>query len=112
MSNWKSRARIIIALAYFHRYGSFAIVLLCSAIRPELFLWFLSVDCIIFSIWTFVGYKLKWRHIYCSYQNAYRKKMTPHSVDWDLMKKRDAYGVPILFFVFGLMAFITELALG
>ena len=110
MSNWKSRARIIIALAYFHRYGSFAIVLLCSAIRTELFLWFLSVDCIIFSIWTFVGYKLKWRHIYCSYQNACHQEMTPHSVCWDKIKKSDAYGVPLIFFFLGLVLLIVILA--
>ena len=108
MSNWKSTARIIIALAYLHRYGGIVILLLCSAIRPELFLLFLSVFCITYSIWTFVGYKCKWRHIFCSYQNAYRKKMTPHSADWDLIKKRDAYGVPLLFLIFGLSCLIVE----
>ena len=109
MSNWKSRARIIIALAYFHRYGSFAIVLLCSAIRPELFLWFLSVDCIIFSIWTFVGYKLRWRHIYCSFQNAYHKKMTPYSINWSKIKKSDIYVIFVLFLILGLMILITSI---
>ena len=109
MSNWKTTARIIITLAYFHRYGGFALVLLFSTIRPELLLWFFSVYCIIYSIWSFLGYKHKWRHIFCSYQNSYRKKMTPHSVDWDFIKKSDAYGVPIIFLILGLLGIVVEL---
>ena len=55
-----------------------------------------------FSVWTFVGYKRRWKHIFCSYQNAYHRKMTPGRIDWDQIKKSDAYGVPLIFFLFAL----------
>lgn len=92
----------IIALAYFHRYGwiaaMFALVLI---LRETLFVF--AVSAIAYAVWTFVGYKCRWRHIFCSYQNAYHIKMTPERIDWDRIEKHDAYGVPVLFLVMGLV---------
>ena len=62
----------------------------------------LSVSCIVYSVWTFLGYIFRWKHIYCSYQNAYHNTMTPNTVDWDNVKKTDAYGIPIVFMLFGI----------
>ncbi len=107
MSKWKSTARKIIALAYFHRYGWIVLLIICIAIWTEQMLYFFSTWFFIYSIWTFVGYKLKWRHIFCSYQNAYRKKMTPYFDSWEQIKKSDAYGVPLFFFLFGLVSLIV-----
>ncbi len=106
MSKSDTTAKKIIILAYFHRYGWIAAMLGCIgciAIWPEQMLYSLSISAIAFSIWSFVGYKLKWRHIYCSFQNAYREKMTPHSTRWSQIKKSDAYGVPLIFLIIGLM---------
>ena len=83
---------LVIALAYFHRYGWIAIMLGLIAVWIKQMPVILGVCCIVYSIWTFIGYKRKWRHIYCSYQNAYRKSMTPHAINWYQVKKRDAYG--------------------
>ena len=92
----------IIALAYFHRYGwiaaMFALVLI---LRETLFVF--AVSAIAYAVWTFVGYKCRWRHIFCSHQNAYHIKMTPERIDWEWVKKYDAYGIPIFFFVMGLV---------
>lgn len=92
----------IIALAYFHRYGwiaaMFALVLI---LRETLFV--SAVSAIAYAVWTFVGYKCRWRHIFCSHQNAYHIKMTPERIDWEWVKKYDAYGIPIFFFVMGLV---------
>ncbi len=56
---------------------------------------------VLYAIWTFVGYKCRWKHIFCSYQNAYHLKMTPNDIDWGWIRKSDAYGVPIIFLVLG-----------
>ena len=78
-------------------------MLLLLIIAPKQFFYhIMSVSFMIFSVWTWIGYKCKWRHIYCSYQNAYRRKMTPNSICWQQVKKSDAYGVPMIFFIFGL----------
>lgn len=97
-----SKENRIIALAYFHRYGWIVAMMVCVEIWHEQMLPILSVACFVFSVWSFIGYKNKWKHIYCSFQNAYHQKMTPNNIQWHKIKKSDAYGVPLLFFIFGL----------
>ena len=92
----------IIALAYFHRYGWIAVMFaLTFILRNVFYVW--SISMIVYAAWTFIGYKLRWRHIFCSYQNAGHRKMTPERIDWDRIEKYDAYGIPIFFFVMGLV---------
>ena len=93
----------IIALAFFHRYGWLAVTFLFARIFNDYGIHVLLISCIIFSAWTFVGYKCKWKHIFCSYQNAYHCKMTPESIDWDFIDKKDAYGIPLIFLVLSLV---------
>ena len=57
---------------------------------------------ILYGLYQLMGYLLRWTHIYCSYQNAYHKEMTPEDVDWNEIQKSDGYGVPIIFGVIGL----------
>lgn len=107
----KSTANKVIALAYLHRYGWIALTLGVLIIWPEYMFYFFSIDYIAFSIWSLVGYRHKWRHIYCSYQNANRQTMTPHSIHWNQMKKSDAYGVPLIFLILGLAFLFVEILL-
>ncbi|MBQ2799271.1 MAG: hypothetical protein IJF09_07785 [Ruminiclostridium sp.] len=94
---------MVILLALFHRYGWIIVMLLCMTFLPVNKFYTAGAFLLIYSIWSFVGYKCRWKHIYCSYQNAYRKKMTPDSISWKQIKKRDAYSVPLIFLIFGLM---------
>ena len=104
-----AKEKQIIALAYFHRYGWIASIIVCVAIWIEQMTYILSFGCIAFSVWSFVGYTNKWKHIYCSFQEAYHQKMTPGNIQWHKIKKSDAYGVPLLFFIFGLALLIIML---
>ncbi len=99
----------VIALAYLHRYGWIATVLGLILIIPTLTPYILGGFLIVFSLWTFIGYKFKWKHIYCSYQNACRKTMTPHDIRWSQVDKIDVYGVPLIFFVLGLGMIIATI---
>ena len=103
MNRHEAKAKRIMALAYAHRYGWIAAMVLGITIWTEQLAWILSACCILFSAWSWIGYKCKWKHIFCSYQNTYRQTMTPHSIRWHLVKKSDAYGIPLIFFVFGLV---------
>lgn len=109
MSKMDATAKKVMALAYFHRYGWIAAILVCVAIWPEQLMYVLSSGCILFSAWSLIGYKCKWKHIYCSFQNAYRQKMTPHYVRWHQVKKSDAYGIPLLFLALGLAMLILAI---
>ena len=102
MSKGTEKEKRIIALAYFHRYGWIAAMLVCMAIWKNRMVLILCLGCLSFALWSFVGYKRKWRHIYCSFQNAYHQKMTPYNIQWNEIKKSDAYGMPLIFLVLGL----------
>ena len=102
MSRGTAKEKRIIALAFFHRYGWIAAMMICVAVWREQMICILPVGFIAFSVWSFVGYKNKWKHIYCSFQNAYHQKMTPNNIQWHKVKKSDAYGVPLIFLIIGL----------
>ena len=103
MSRYSAKEKRIIALAYFHRYGWIVTAYLLTFISLKL----LFAAFIVFSIWSFVGYKCKWKHIFCSYQNVYHLKMTPNSINWCWLKKSDAYLIPIIFFILGIVGLIV-----
>ena len=82
MSKGTAKEKRIIALAYFHRYGWIAIMTGLILLIPQYALLIVSLCFIAISLWSLIGYKLKWKHIYCSHQNAHRKDMTPHHISW------------------------------
>ena len=94
------RDKTVIALAYFHRYGwivpCFAAAYAVRRIHGASAI-VMGLGALVFAVWTFFGYRLKWRHVYCSYQDAYHQKMTPRRIRWHEVKKSDAYGVPLFF---------------
>ena len=63
---------------------------------------------ILYGLYQLMGYLLRWTHIFCSYQNAYHVEMTPEDVDWEWVKKSDAYGVPVVFGVIGLLCIVVS----
>ena len=106
---YSSKQRRIIALAYFHRYGWIAVMMGCVALWPSYMLYTMSVCMFTYSMWSLVGYRFTWRHIYCSYQNASHQKMTPHLIRWQHMKKSDAYGVPMIFLVLAFAVLVVAI---
>ena len=105
MSKHSKRENRIIALAYLHGYG-LLIVVLCAAIFSRLRYLIFGIGSLLYAIWSLVGYKCRWKHIFCSYQNAYHKSMTPNNIRWDWVKKSDAYGLPIIFFILGVVCIV------
>ena len=94
----------IIALAYFHRYGFFAVMLLCLFLPNKLTI--IGIALCVYATYTLFGYLFRWKHIYCSYQNAYHQKMTPNHINWKVIKRSDVYGVSAIFFVLGVALMI------
>ena len=100
---------IIIILAYANRYiYPFMILLLPMLGGKEFYLLVMGICTIFFAIYEFVGYKCKWKHIYCSYQDAYHQKMTPNNIRWHQVKKSDAYGIPLFCGVLGVAMIIIH----
>ena len=59
MSKGTEKEKRIIAMAYFHRYGWIAAMMVCIAIWPKQMFLIFSVACLSFSVWSFIGYKKK-----------------------------------------------------
>ena len=103
MSKGTAKEKRIIALAYFHRYGWIAIMTGLIFLIPQYTLLIVSLCLIASSVWSLIGYKLKWKHIYCSHQNAHRQDMTPHHICWMHINKSEAYGAPVISLVVGVV---------
>ena len=107
MSKGETSAKGVVALAYFYRYGWIVIMTGLIFLIPQYTLLIVSLCFIATSLWSLIGYKLKWKHIYCSWQNAHRKDMTPHNICWTCVKKSEAYGVPLISLVMGVALFVV-----
>ena len=100
MSKHEKNESRIISLAYLHRYGWLLGTVVCAAAFSRVRCLIFFIGSLLYAIWSFVGYKLRWKHIFCSYQIAYRKVMTPNNIRWGWVRKSDAYGVPISILIF------------
>lgn len=110
MSNRQMRHTMIKLLAYVHRYFLISMIILYpTCLASKYILMLFGIICILYGAYTFVGYKLKWKHIYCSIQNAYREKMTPDKINWRHVQKKDVYGIFVIFCVLGLFLIICNL---
>ena len=108
MSNHGKTEKRIKALAYLH-CASPILGCLISVLLPSVTFYSFGMTFLISSIWTFIGYKRRWKHIFCSFQIMSRDpyaKMTPNSIRWGWLEKRDVYGVVILEAVCGLAMII------
>ncbi len=105
MKNYGKKEKGIIALARLHLWGWMVIMFGLLMLFPEAALWFLFAGFLISSIWTFVGYNRRWKHIFCSWQVATRHSivsMTPNNIRWGWINKGDVYAISIIEFVMSL----------
>lgn len=98
--------KLTIVLAYADRYLYPILVLLPLIIYRNFLL--SGIACFVFALYKLIGYLCKWKHIFCSYQNACHKKMTPNNINWSQVKKSDAYGVPAVFGIIGTLMIIVH----
>jgi len=108
MSKYSSQKKRIVILAVFHRYAYTILfpLLIILIFRKNMVFLLLGADFILLALHSLIGYICRWKHIYCSYQNAHRKQMTPDNICWAKMKKVDAYGIPLFFGVLGIIMII------
>lgn len=110
MGKVSQRNKRIIFLAYVHRYlFPVLIVLPPLAFGRQYTLLAMGIGCILFAAYTLIGYLLHWKHLFCSYQNACHKQMTPDRINWNQTKKADAYGMPVIFGVMGLAMLLCHI---
>ena len=99
-----TNSKYIIILAYANRY-IFPFILLIIMFFGKVKSNYVpfSISLLVFSAYQLIGYLCRWKHIFCSFQNAYHQKMTPEQINWDSISKFDAYGCPCFFAVLGVL---------
>ena len=110
MSKHSNRNHTIVFLAYMHRYVyPIMIFVLPILIGTEYALLGMGIGFLLLALYDLVGYILHWKHIYCSYQNAHRKEMTPDDIKWSTIKKTEAFGISAISGIMGIIVIITYL---
>ncbi len=98
----------VMSLAYLHHWGWMIAFIVGMFIWPQ-YMWEVLILCSTANlIWSVIGYRCKWRHIFCSTQISSHEELTPHCVFWHNVKKSDIYGVPMSFIVIGSCAIFAE----
>lgn len=104
-----SRHTSTILLAYAHRYAfpMLTVILPLVLLKKNIILG-MGIGFMFDGLYTLVGYLCRWKHIYCSYQNAHHQEMTPDDIRWHRIRKSDAYGLPALSMTMGLLMIICH----
>lgn len=98
---------IIILLALLHSYGMGVafLVFFCLWGYHRLAFLLTGVAFLIHSVWSFIGYRYKWKHVYCSYQSwLHKQKMSPDKIKWQKIDRKDANRVPLISLILGLIS--------
>ena len=109
MSKTSSRNSRVILLAYTHRYVyPILAVALPMLLEKQYILLAMGIGFLLIALYDLVGYCCRWKHIYCSYQNAHHQKMTPNHILWSNVKKTDAFGSSAIFGFLGTVMIIMQ----
>ena len=57
----------------------------------------MGIGCIIYGTYNLFGYIFRWKHFCCFYQSICHQKMTPDNINWSIVEKKDAYGIPAIY---------------
>lgn len=103
-------------LAYLDRYVYPLLILLAGLVAELLrdrntMLFVLALGILLDGIYNLVGYLCRWKHIYLCYQSMSHTKMTPTRIEWDRMAKKDAYGVPVVMIIMGIVGIVVSIFL-
>ena len=116
MSKLQDRNQRVRALALFCRYGIIAIIVaglvVCMKLRRDYLLLIMGVGLLLLAAWNTAGYFFRWRHVYCSWQNAKKQRMTPHDIRWGTVDRKEFFACVALDAVMGIAAIVVQLVWG
>ena len=109
MNKYTGRDRFVIFLAYAHRYlYPIALILASFSAGKGLALPVLGAGLILLALHDVLGYRLRWRHLFCSLQNAHYQPMTPRKINWKQFKSREVYGAAAVCGILGLVMILCH----
>jgi len=109
MSKRDSQGLRIMILAYAHRYAYPILIFLFPFLFGESYFFLvLGIGLVLLALYDLIGYLCRWKHLFCSYQNAHRRQMTPHKILWHTIKKSDICGGSAVWAFLGIAAIVTH----
>lgn len=115
MKKKKPRDMTVVALAYAHHYLYLVLIVGVPLIigGDSLFLG-MGLGFLLYAAYTLIGYKLRWKHIYCSFSIPHRArkwKMKTNNYNWKSISKVDVYAVAIMCGLFGVACLLGHFGL-
>ena len=115
MKQKQPRDMTVVALAYAHHYLYLVLIVGVPLIigGDSLFLG-MGLGFLLYAAYTLIGYKLRWKHIYCSFSIPHRArkwKMKTNNYNWKSISKVDVYAVAIMCGLFGVACLLGHFGL-
>lgn len=99
--------RRVIFLARMHKYVHPIVFILLPVLLGSVLV--AGIGCLLFALYDLVGYRLRWRHIYCYIQDGKRLEMTPNNIKWYELDNDDIFGTPAILGFVGIAFIIISL---
>ena len=102
----KQRDMTVVTLAYWHHH--FYLIFLVGIsllVGGDGCILSLGVGFLFYAAYTLVGYKLRWKHIYCSFSIPHRTKgwkMKTNNYNWKSISKAEVYVASIIWGLLGI----------
>ena len=115
MSKTKERNQRVRFLALFHRYGipaaMVASIVLCIKFYIPFVCLVFGIELLLLAAYDTAGYFLRWRHVYCAWQDTKRRPMTPNDIRWGTVDKREYFICVAMDAVMGVALIIVQLVM-
>ena len=95
--------------ANIYRYFFLPVLVLAALFWRGQTLLVMGTGFIAFALYTFIGYKCQWKHLYLAFQEMQRSKMTPNHIQWNTIESSKALKFPVLFGITGIVMVVYQL---
>lgn len=95
--------------ANIYRYFFLPVLVLVSLFWRGKTLLCMGTGFIAFALYSLIGYKCRWKHIYLDFQEMQKQRMTPNKIQWNTIQPGKALKFPVLFGILGAVMVIYQL---
>ncbi|MGM9589568.1 MAG: hypothetical protein ACI3V0_05280 [Faecousia sp.] len=96
-------------MANVYRYFFLPVLVLVSLFWRSKTLLVMGLGFLTFAAYTFIGCKLRWKHLYLAFQEMQKQRMTPDKVDWNTIRLSTVLKFPMAFGILGAVMVIYQL---
>ena len=83
--------------ANLYRYFFLPVLVIVSLFLKGNTLLVMGIGFVAFALYSIIGYKCRWDHIYLAFQEMLKRRMTPNNIQWDTIRPFDALKFPVCF---------------